>query len=142
MLSYPEGELALYFTHPSALVDRAYDVLQEALRQFQTLGRAQGFQTRVLLIPSPSAIAGHLRIVAHPELLQTLAQRGVHVDASELDVSLPTRRVLAICKTLSLPCVDPTAHLRRVGAAAFFPHDEHPTAAGHDALAHALLETR
>lgn len=140
MLSYPAGEAALYFRRPSALAERAFAVLESVLGQFRALGRARGFEPRVLLIPTPSAVEGHLRILHHPNIVAELASEGVTLDPDELDFALPTRRVLAICTRLSLPCVDATPRFRRIGRRAFFPADEHPTAAGHDALARALLD--
>jgi phospholipase/lecithinase/hemolysin len=47
--------------------------------------------------------------------------------------------VLEICEDLALDCVDATPGFKRLGSAAFFADDEHPTVAGHEALAEALL---
>ena len=139
MLSYPAGEVALYMRRPSRLVNEAFDVLESALAQLQALGRREGFSLRVLLIPTPSAVLGRLAVLAHPDILRELAAQGVRVREADLDFTLPSRRVLAICRALALACVDPRPELSRLGRAAFFPADEHPTAAGHDALARALL---
>ena len=139
MLSYPAGELALYMRKPSRLADEAFAVLESAFIQLQALGRAHGFVPRVLLIPSPSSVLDRLAILHHPRILDELQAQGVHVQERDLDFGLPLRRVLATCERLELACVDPTPELRRLGRAAFFPSDEHPTAAGHDALARALL---
>lgn len=142
MLSYPAGELSLYMRQPSRLADEAFAVLESALAQLQALGREHGFVPRVLLIPSPSTVLGRLAILHHPQILDVLKAQGVHVQERDLDVDLPRRRVLAACERLRLACIDPTPELRRLGRAAFFPSDEHPTAAGHDALARALLRAR
>jgi hypothetical protein len=139
MLSYPAGELALYLRGPNALADEAYAVLHDVLLSLRTLGRRQGFALHVLLIPSPSNVAATLAILAHPGILVELRQQGVYVDARDLDFAQPTRRVLEVCARLELPCTDATPALRRIGLRAFFPHDEHPTVAGHDALARALV---
>ena len=139
MLSYPAGELALYMKHPSALEDEAFATLADALAELQALGRERGFLLRVLLIPTPSSVAGRLAILAHPEILRELRAQGVAISPDDLDFMLPTRRVLAICARLELPCVDPMREFRALGLSAFFAHDEHPTAAGHEALARALL---
>lgn len=139
MLSYPAGELALYMREPSRLADEAFAVLEDVLAQFLALGRKHGFSVRVLLIPTASATTGRLAILAHPDLLLELRAQGIHIREADLDVSLPTRRVLGICDKLGLTCIDASARFRRLGLSAFFPHDEHPSAAGHDALARALL---
>jgi hypothetical protein len=139
MLSYPAGELALYVRDGSALVDEAFGVLREALRQLQQLGRAHGFSLRVLVIPSASTVLGRLSILAHPGILTELRQQGIAIDPRMLDFQRPLRRVLALCAELELACVDGTPALRTLGARAFFPRDEHPTVAGHEALARALL---
>ena len=112
------------------------------MSQVQTSGRWRGFVARLLLIPSPSTVLGRLAILHHPRILDELKAQGVHVQERDLDFGSPLRRVLAICERLGLACVDPTAELRGVGRAAFFARDEHPTAAGHDALARALLRMR
>lgn len=139
MLSYPEGELAGYVMPQSKLVDHAYDVLASVLGQFRELGRAHGFALRVLLVPSPSRVLGKLAVLHYPNLLAELAARGVNIAPDELDVDRPTRRVLDVCASLGIACVDPTLQLQHLGARAFFPHDEHPTAAAHRVLAEALL---
>lgn len=138
MLSYPEGELATYIQPESQLMEHAYEVLADILRGFQRLGERHGFDVRVLLVPSPSRVLGRLAILHYPTLLSELEQSGVHVDPGAIDVDAPTRRVLSVCESLSLPCVDPTVALRRLGARAFFPTDEHPTALAHRAMAQAL----
>lgn len=140
MLSYPAGELALYLRGGSSLADEAFSVLRDVLSQFQELGKRRGFSLRVLLIPTPSTVAERLRILHHPKILEELREQGIVVHEHELDFTLPTRRVLAVCEELELACVDPTPELRRLGAAAFFPADEHPSVLGHEALARALLE--
>jgi lysophospholipase L1-like esterase len=139
MLSYPAGELATYVVPPSALIDHAYDVLRSVLSAFQRSGREHGFTLRVLLIPSPSRVLGRLAILHYPHLLQELAATSVSIVPADIDVDAPTRRVLALCQQLALACVDPTKRLQRLGVRAFFPTDEHPTAAAHEQLAQALL---
>ena len=68
MLSYPQGELALYVRQQSRLVDEAYTALEAALAQLQALSVQHGFRLRVLLIPSPSTVFGKLAILHYPEI--------------------------------------------------------------------------
>jgi lysophospholipase L1-like esterase len=142
MLSYPAGEIALYMRRPSKLADEAFLVLKDVLSQLLALGAQHGFSLRMLLIPTPSAIAGRLTILHYPDVLRELRTQGVVVREDDLDFTLPTRRVLAICEQLHLHCIDPSTRLRQLGRAAFFAKDEHPTVAGHEALARALLEQK
>jgi len=139
LLSYPSGELSLYVRGRSALLDEAYAILADALSQLKQLGVQHGFTLRVLMIPSASTVLGELEILAHPGILVELRRQGVVIEPSALDFGQPVRRVLSLCEELALPCVDAAPALRRVGRAAFFAHDEHPTVAGHEALARALL---
>jgi hypothetical protein len=139
MLSYPAGELASYVVPASALIERAFDTLKRVLADFQALGRSHGFRVRVLIIPAPSRVLGRLAILHYPHLLQELSAEGIGIDPGSIDVDEPTRRVLALCASLDLPCSDPTRRLQRLGRRAFFPNDEHPTAAAHRALAEELL---
>ncbi|MDD9967580.1 MAG: hypothetical protein OXR73_15195 [Myxococcales bacterium] len=139
MLSYPLGEIATYMRRPSPLIDRAFGVLRSAFLRFQALAREDGFHFVVLLIPSPSAVAGRLRLLHYPDIHAQLAAAGIAVDEREMDFGLPTRRVLGICQELGLTCVDPTARFQELGAGVFFADDEHPTALGHAVLAEALL---
>jgi hypothetical protein len=141
MLSYPEGELATYVQPESALIARAYVVLEDVLRNFQRLGEQHKFAVRVLLIPSPSRVLGRLAVLHYPRLLQELAQAGLQIAPNELDVAAPTRRVLALCERLSITCIDPTSALTSLGPRAFFPEDEHPTAAAHRVLAQVLASS-
>ena len=138
MLSYPEGELATYVQPESALIARAYSVLEDVLRNFQRLGEQHHFAVRVLLIPSPSRVLGKLAVLHYPRLLDELRQTGISIAPGAIDVDAPTLRVLAICERLAIPCIDPTAALAQLGRRAFFPDDEHPTAQAHRALAQAL----
>lgn len=140
MLSYPAGELALYMRRPSHLADEAFLVLRDVLAQFIALGKAHGFALELLLIPTPSSVAGRLRLLHYPDFLRELRAQGIAIREDDLDVTLPTRRVLTICHELGLRCTDATARFKQLGSAAFFPGDEHPTPAGHEALARALLE--
>ncbi|HEX4354627.1 MAG TPA: SGNH/GDSL hydrolase family protein, partial [Polyangiales bacterium] len=139
MLSYPAGELATYLTPPSSLIDHAFDVLEHVLVDFETLGRQHHFSVRVLIIPSPSHVLGRLAILHFPDLLTELRARGVSIDPGQIDVDAPTRRVLSICARIHLTCIDPSERLARFGGRAFFPHDEHPTALAHRALAEELM---
>ncbi len=139
LLSYPEGELATYVVPATAEIDHAYEVLERVLDDFQRLGRLRGFVVRVLLIPSPSRVLSRLAILHYPNLLAELRQRGIQIDPGAIDVDDPTRRVLAVCTKLELDCIDPTPRLQRLGVRAFFADDEHPTIAGHEALARELL---
>jgi hypothetical protein len=141
MLSYPEGELATYVQPESALVARAYAVLEDVLRNFQRLGEQHKFTVRVLLIPSPSRVLGKLAVLHYPHLLEELARAGLQIAPGEIDVDAPTRRVLALCERLSMTCIDPTSVLARLGPRAFFPQDEHPTAPAHRALAQVLASS-
>jgi hypothetical protein len=140
MLSDPGGEIATYMREPSELVERAYEVLRNALHEFLALGRERGFSFAVVLIPTRSAVTGSLDLPHHPRMLEELAEHGIHIRESDLDFALPTRRVRAICADLGIPCIDPTARMQRIGMEVFFPTDEHTTAVGHDALALELLE--
>jgi hypothetical protein len=140
MLSYPMGELSLYMRKPSPLADEAFAVLGDVLGQLRALGARQGFSVRVLLIPTPSSVAGRLKLLHYPDILRQLRAQGIAVREDDFDFTLPTRRVLAICKKLALSCIDPMPRFKQLGTAAFFPTDEHPTVAGHEALARALLE--
>lgn len=141
MLSYPEGELATYVQPESALITRAYAVLEDVLRNFQRLGKQHKFALRVLLIPSPSRVLGRLAVLHYPRLLEELSQAGISIDPAALDVDAPTKRVLALCKRLDITCIDPSAALARLGHLAFFRQDEHPTALAHGALARVLAST-
>jgi hypothetical protein len=117
--------------------------LREALIQLRALGRVHGFALRVLLIPTPSSVAQRLAILAHPRLLEELREQGIEVRESELDFTRPTRKVLSLCEDLELTCLSPLPAMQKLGAQrAFFARDEHPTAAGHEVLARALLADR
>jgi lysophospholipase L1-like esterase len=142
MLSYPEGELAIYHREPSALVERSYDVLEELLARFRDLGREHGFSPRVFLIPTPSSVVGRLAILHHPDIIAELAARGVVISEGDLDFAEPSRRVRRICRGLGIVCIDPTASLRELGLRAYLPGDEHPSELGHRRLAEVLFANR
>jgi hypothetical protein len=139
LLSYPEGELATYVVPASREIDHAYEVLEQVFADFVTLGRERGFAVKVLLVPSPSRVFARLAVLHYPNLLAELRQRGIAIEPGSIDVDEPTRRVLALCSRVGIPCMDPTARLQRLGAKAFFPTDEHPTVEGQRELAAELL---
>jgi hypothetical protein len=139
MLSYPEGELATYVVPQSVEIDHAYEVLKQVFSDFIQLGREHNFKLKVLLVPSPSRVLSKLAILHYPNLLSELRRQGVAIDPSTIDVDEPTRRVLEVCASLDLTCMDPTQRLQHLGAKAFFPTDEHPTIEGHRELASELL---
>lgn len=140
MLNYPVGEVATYMKRSSDLIEYAFVILRTVLYQFKQLARAQGFTFRVLLIPTPSAVAQRLMILHHPQILDDINATGVKVSESDLDFAKPTRRVMAICEELEISCIDPTSRMRRIGLSVFFPRDEHLTEIGHEAVAEHLLD--
>ena len=142
MLSYPAGEVATYMKEPSPLVDAAFELLGRVFTRFQELETRHGFRFGVLLIPTPSAVAGELTLLHYPDIYEQLRSVGIQIQAADLDFDLPTRRVLSICRQLELLCLDPTPRMRAIGMTVFFPDDEHPTARGHGALARELLDAR
>lgn len=139
MLSYPGGELATYMKPQSGLIDRAYELLRSTLRAFVDLGKQHGFSVAVVLVPTPSSVEGHLLQPKFPDMLDELADEGIALEESDLDVGMPTRRVETLCTALEIPCIDPTERMREEEAPVFFPDDPHPTVAGHRCLAEELL---
>ena len=140
MLNYAAGEVALYMREPSPLVDRAYEILEQAMLHFQQLGKEHDFRSAVLLIPAPSAVAGKLRLLHFPLIYAYLESLGVEVEPSQLDIDLPRERVMAMCARLQMLCLDPTERFKEVGMEVFFPGNEHPTEIGHEILAELLAE--
>jgi len=140
MLSYPEGETATYMKESSELVDHAFRVLDRVLVDFLALGTQYGFEFRVLVIPTPSAVAGELTLLHFPDFYADLAAKGIHLTEDQLDFDRPTERVRAICERRGIPCVDPTERMRALGMSVFFPDNEHTTVLGHQALAAELVQ--
>jgi lysophospholipase L1-like esterase len=65
------------------------------------------------------------------------------LDRSSIELEAPIRRLAGICEELGLELVDPRPRLTRDEGAyeLFFPHNGHPTAAGHALIAEALTTT-
>ncbi|MBN1655063.1 MAG: SGNH/GDSL hydrolase family protein [Deltaproteobacteria bacterium] len=139
MLNYPLGEVATYMKKSSRLIDYAFDVLRTVFHQFLRLGATHHFAFRVLLIPTPSAVAGRLAILHHPRILDDINESGTRISEADLDFTKPTRRVLMICRELKISCIDPTSRMQQIGMSVFFPQDEHLTELGHEAVAEQLL---
>jgi len=142
MLDYAAGEVATYLREPSALVEDAFRVTGDVLEQFAQLGREHGFRFTVLLIPSPSRIAGELRLLHYPDIWTRLARQGIDVAPADLDVDAPTRRIVALCEERGITCIDPSDDLRGAGMHVFFPDDEHLTELGHAVVADVLFARR
>ncbi len=138
-LNYRQGEIAGYRREYSPLMELALANVAEILRRFRDESARDGTEMIVLLIPAPSAVYGQFVAPNEPEVLETLGQRGLAIRPAELDVEKPTRRLLEICDRLGLRCVDPRDQLRALRDAPFRPGDDHPSAAGHAALARALF---
>ncbi|MEM9191535.1 MAG: SGNH/GDSL hydrolase family protein [Myxococcota bacterium] len=140
LLSYPAGETATYLREPTDLVDEAFELFHILLERFRALGEAHRFVPAVLLIPTPSTVAGRLTLLHYPDAYGELHRIGARVEPRDLDFGAPTRRVHAICEDLELTLIDPTDRFRSRGMEAFFPDDEHPTAVGHALLARTLVD--
>jgi len=141
MLNYPAGETATYMREPSELMQYAFEVLDQSFQRFLELGEENGFEFRILIIPTPSTVAGELALLHFlPDPYEEIRRQGVDVSSEELDFDLPTQRVMDICRKRRIVCIDPTQRMKEVGMKSFFPDDEHPTALGHEALARELVE--
>ena len=141
MLDYPAGETATYMKRPSNLILHGFEVLDKVFQKFLALGAEHGFKFRVLIIPTPSTVAGKLMLLhCLPDPYERIRQKGVNVRPDELDFELPTRRVLHILQKRKIPFFDPTQRMKGIGLKVFFPRDEHPSLLGHEALARELVE--
>lgn len=139
MLNYPLGEVATYMQKSSSLIDQAFQILKTMFIKFKIMAAENNFQFRVILIPTPSAVAERLTILHHPQVLSDINAQGIPLEESDLDFQKPTRRVLEICAELDIPCLNPTRSFKRIGLSVFFPEDEHLTKTGHEILARQLM---
>jgi hypothetical protein len=139
MLDYAAGEVATYMRQPSALIENAWSVLADVLAQFKALGREHDFRFAVVLLPSPSRVAGELRLLHYPDIYARLARQGIELTPDDIDVDAPSERVLAICEDLGIVCIDPSAERRAAGMHVFFPDNEHLTELGHAVVASTLV---
>ncbi|MEM9798826.1 MAG: hypothetical protein AAGA20_00785 [Planctomycetota bacterium] len=142
MLNDSAGEIATYVREPSELTERAFGLLRSVLADFVALGKEHDFSFAVLLIPTRSAVTGRLELTYQPAMLTDLMKHGSPLRREDLDFSLPTQRVLAMCADLGIPCIDPTERMQRIGEDVFLPDDEHTSIRGHGVLAEELLKNR
>ena len=143
MLNYPVGETATYVVPPSPLILRAFDILDDLMGKLVELARKHQFQFKVILVPSPSTVAGELKLLHFvPDVNRPLRDLGIQVKPNMLDFMAPTRRVKEICRRRRIPLIDPTPRLKKIGLKVFFERDEHLTIIGHSAMATTLLEHR
>ena len=138
MLNDSAGEIATYMREPSELTERAFRLLHAVLQDFVELGAEHDFSFSVLLIPTRSTVTGSLDLPYHPDMLEDLVRHGSDIRQADLDFSLPTRRVQAICAELGILCIDPTARMQSIGEAVFLPDDEHMSIQGYGVLAQEL----
>ncbi|MCA9728562.1 MAG: SGNH/GDSL hydrolase family protein [Candidatus Eisenbacteria bacterium] len=143
MLNYPVGETATYMKQPSDLIEHAFRILDRVLIDFRDLGVRSSFRFEVVILPTPSTIAGQLTMLHFiPDSYGPLTYYGLHVEPDQLDFDLPTQRVHRICRERGIPCIDPTERMRPHGLAVFQPEDEHLSVLGHELVAEELLATR
>ena len=142
ILNFPVGEAATYLVPPSAMMEQAFGLLRELLQRLQELSVQNDFRASVVLIPTPSSLAGDLTFLWSSDAFEELQRQGVAVDGSQLDFDQPTRRVHEICAALELPLIDPTSQLAAHGLEVFFPANEHLTREGHALVADVLYEAR
>jgi len=136
-LNYRTGEIATYMKNPSSLMNEAFDLLEDVLKELKADAETHHAQLLVLLIPTSSSISNRLDMNVYPDAESELTR--LNLSAKNLDFSLPTRHVLSICKQLNISCLDPTPELRELGARdAIRVHDDHPTIQGHAVLARKL----
>ena len=136
-LNYCTGEIATYMKTPSSLMNEAFDILGEVLKELKADAETHHAKLLVLLIPTSSSISNRLDMNIYPDAESELSR--LNLSTKDLDFSLPTRHVLLICKKLNISCLDPTPEFRELGArGAIRVHDDHPTIQGHGVLARRL----
>lgn len=141
LVNYLHGEVALYQTPPAPLIRQAFSVLEDSLTEFIRLSEQHHFTPMAVLIPTSSAVAGKLLIRTFPDALSDLHRDGIDIQPAELDVTAPTREVLALCQKLHLFCIDPTTQLANtLGQASFLEHDDHLSISGHKLLGELIAE--
>ena len=137
-LNYCTGEISTYMKNPSSLMNEAFDLLGEVLKELKADAETHHAQLLVLLIPTSSSISNRLDMHVYPDAETELTR--LNLSMKDLDFSLPTRHVLSICKKLNISCLDPTPELRELGTrGAIRIHDDHPTIQGHAVLARRLI---
>ena len=137
--SYPEGEIATYESPPSAPVERAFSVMERVLGHMSALAKERHFRLLPLLIPTTSRLASKIELQSFPWISSSLTSRGILNASLHLDFEQPTRRVLEICSSLPLTCIDPVAKLKGLGQGAFNPKDDHLSPSAHQAVSESIL---
>ncbi|MFC1510036.1 SGNH/GDSL hydrolase family protein [Candidatus Omnitrophota bacterium] len=140
MMSYLEGEVALYFKESTPLVDQAFENMENILFEFKKLAEEQDFKLIVALIPTSSTIDQKLNMLIYPDAKETIEKKlGKEISESDFDFNRPTQRILESCRRLSLHCVDPIDVFRSRGMVGITPKNDHLSAAGHLMLGFDLL---
>lgn len=103
-----------------ASLKRAAEIYREQFAAMAAACKSRGIPLLVVLIPFDASIAP-------PD--------------GALEYTLPNEKARAILADLRIPLVDPTDRLKRIGLEkAYFAHNRHLTAAGHEAVLEALIE--
>jgi hypothetical protein len=142
MLNYRQGEIAGYLRSPGPLTEHAFALLERLLGELRDAVTKDGARLVVFLIPTPPAIHERYLAPAQPYVIDELKMIGIELDPATFDLDAPTRHVLDTCARLDIDCIDPTEDLRaarEAGQAVLRPLDDHPSVAGHRALAGRLI---
>ena len=139
--SYFEGEIATYYKNYSRMADFAFEVLESVLYDIREISEENNAEFHIVLIPTASAIAGRLEMLAFPKPVERIKQsQGKHkIDLNELDFAKPAEKVLSICIKLEITCIDPTPELRKQGLSVILPGDDHLSVKGHEIVARKLV---
>ena len=139
LISYLDGEAALYFKSPSRLVSEAFELLGNELVKLRDVVGNAGGDFSIVIIPTLADLTGTFLVATYPDTVRSMEAEGLRINLDELDVTLPRKRMLEICAAARLRCVDPTERLRSLGAEALLPGDDHLSEAGHQAVAEQLV---
>jgi hypothetical protein len=139
VLTYDGGEYLTYFDPAPPIIAEAYDATADSLQRVRDLARDEGWTLAITLIPTRTTTSERVDFVDPPV---TEAWSSFTLEPGErLDFERPTRVIVEQCRNLDLLCVDNTARFRELGTeAAFVAGDDHPSAAGHEALARGVYE--
>lgn len=141
MINYLHGEVASYRAPVSPLMNRAWSILDEELREFSRLSTLHHFKPIIAIIPTSSAVAGRLLMRTFPNALSDLKRDGITLLESELDVTTPAKKLLDLCAKTNLTCVNPTNALANaLGQESFLANDDHLSASGHRIVGECVFE--
>lgn len=135
-----------YFAYKKNLAEplqEAWKVFEAQLFDFKNFLKNKGIKFSILIIPTHTTIGNKFLFMRGYDHVSCLKNAGLEVKSSTIDPQFPARKILSICKSLAVDCIDPSKEITEKLRLNFFNYnDDHPSVEGHKLLFDQLTKNK